>query len=207
MTSIVKKIPLELVDVVLSETSLSIANAEGFRHAGAALLAMDKCYQWWWGDYLLYGEKYSLPGVLEGSRKSLRVSTIWSFMEIARFYPPSDRVASLTFTHHRDIRYILGPAAGLKEAKKWLAKAASNDWTCGDLREAMRTNDGDPGPMRGAVSISDFVRLSRSISEINPEEITFEQREELRESTQPLWKFLCTIHRAQFSIAPQGAIR
>jgi hypothetical protein len=208
MNALAKKIPLELADVTMSRTCLVIANPEGFERAGAALVAMDECSQWWWGDYLLYAEKFNLRSVLDGSRSNLHTSTIWSCMEIARFYPPADRHPTLSFTHHRDVRYILGKSASLKEAKKWLKRAAEEEWTAGDLREAMRTaareEENDPGPMRGAVSISDFVKLSRWASEIDPKKIPDAQRVELRESTRPLWDFLCDIHRAQFAPSSQS---
>src|SRR5579871_5957953 len=168
---------------------------------------MDECSNWWWGDYLLFAEKFDLTTVLESARSSLHTNTIWSCKEVARFYPPADRAPNLSFTHHRDIRYILGKMATLKEAKKWLARAAEHGWTCGDLREQMRLAqrraERDPGPMRDNVTISDFVKLSRRISEIDPEKIPDEQRDELRESTRPLWDFLCAIHRAQFQSLPR----
>lgn len=206
-TAVARKFPLELADVVLSATSLVITNEDGFHRAGAALVAMDECSNWWWGDYLLFAEKFDLTTVLESARSSLHTNTIWSCKEVARFYPPADRSPALSFTHHRDIRYILGRTATLKDAKKWLAKAAENGWTCGDLREQMRLaqrrSERDPGPMRDNVTISDFVKLSRRISEIDPDKIPDEQRDELRESTRPLWDFLCAIHRAQFQSLPR----
>lgn len=205
-TTIAKKIPLELADVVMSRTCLVISNPDGFERAGAALVAMDQCSQWWWGDYLLFAEKYNLRSVLDGSRANLHTSTIWSCMEVARFFPPADRHPVLSYTHHRDIRYILGKNGGLKEAKKWLTRAAENEWTAGDLREAMReshrASENDPGPMRGAISMSDFVKLSRWASETDPTKIPDEQRTELRDSTRPLWDFLSIIHRAQFGPSP-----
>lgn len=203
MTATLAKIPLELADVSMTRTSLVIANNEGFDRAGAALVAMDQCSQWWWGDYLLFAEKFNLRSVLDGTRTDLHRSTIYGYIEVARFYPPADRHSTLSFTYHRDIRYILGKNASLKEAKKWLAKAADREWTAGDLREAMRTSlrgdENDPGPARGAISISDFVKLSRWASEVEVAKIPDAQRDELRESTRPLWDFLCAIHRASFT--------
>lgn len=198
-----KNIPLELANVTISRTSLVISNKDGFERAGAMLIAVEECSQWWWGDYLLFAEKFNLRSVLEGVRSSLGKSTIYGCMEIARFYPPADRHPTLSFTHHRDARYCLGKGASLKEAKKWLRRAFEGEWTAGDLREAMRTaarsEENDPGPMPGSISISDFVKLSRWASEIDARKIPEPQREELRESTRPLWDFLCEIHRTQFS--------
>lgn len=201
----IRAINLELPGVTLTDHSLEIADEDAFRRAGAALAAMDRYSQWWWGDYLLFGEKYDLPTVLDEARSNLHTSTIRSFRETARFFAPKDRFSDLYFNHHASAMYILGEDATVSEARKWLERARAKQWTVGELREAMRSSDrrseGDPGPMRGIVRVTDFAKVSKFCSTVTASELTADEADELRRITHPLFDFLCQLHRPKFAIS------
>lgn len=193
---------LDLTGVTLTRNAMHIADEASYRRAAFALNTIDSCAAWWQGDALLYAELHNLKSFLEQGEKSLHATTIYGHIEVARLFAPADRHPGLSFSHHRAVRYHLGAGADLKEAKRWLVRASVKDWTVGDLREAMRLDDRkdekDPGPMRGFVSIGDFAKVSRMVESIKIEEIPDYQRGELKKSTEPLFNFLCAIHRKPF---------
>jgi hypothetical protein len=187
---------------VARRQSLTITSEDGFKNAGRALAEFDSCSQWLWADYQLYAEKYGYRTVLEDSRPDLHHSTIRSYIDAGRFYAVKDRHPDLSFSHHAAVMYLLGLEASITDAKKWLARAAANKWTVGELREAVRTDkrrdEGDPGPMRGVVRITDFVKVSRFCASLHAEDLPPTEIDELRQSTGPLYQFLCEIHRPKF---------
>lgn len=199
-------IELELAGVTLTRHSLEIADQEAFHRAGNALAAMDSCAQWWWGDYLLFAEKYDLGTVLEQQRPDLHHSTINSYVHAARFFAVKDRHPKLSFSHHAAVMYNLGQDASITEAKKWLERAAAKEWTVGEVREAIRSEkrkkEGDPGPMRGVIRITDFVKISRFCSTVSVSDLPPTEIDEIRQSSGPLFNFLCEIHQSKFGGKP-----
>jgi hypothetical protein len=200
----INKIDLDLAEITLTDHSMIIGSVAAFERAGRALDAMDSYSQWWWGDYLLYAEQNNLKTVLDDARRSLHRSTIYQWKEVARYYPPALRHPRLHFNHHYSAFYILGPGSDPAKAEKWLARAEENEWTVGDLREAIRMDsrrdEHDPGPMRGIIRITDFVKISRWTAKVHADELPPAQLEEIRASTGPLFDFLCEVHRKSFSI-------
>lgn len=196
------EVALKIPGAHLTRNSLTILSDEGFSVVGRTLAEIDSCSQWFWGDYLLYAEKHNLKSVLESARSDLHRSTIQSYVECARLYAPEDRHPTLSFSHHAAVMYILGQEGTVEEAKVWLAKAADRELTVGELREAMRANmrvgDGDPGPMRGVVRITDFVKISRWAETVHVKDLAETEASEIRRSTEPLFQFLCEIHRKPF---------
>lgn len=197
-----ESISLELPDCVLSRRSLEIFSEEGYRKAGLVLTEIDRSAPWWNADALLYAEKHNLRSFLESARADLHRSTIRSYVEVARLFAPADRNPNLSFTHHAAIWYVLGPDATVAEARRWLGLAAKNDWTTGELREAMRTQqrseERDPGPMRGVVRITDFVKISRWSATVKAGELPETEANEIREATGSLFKFLLDLHGKPF---------
>ena len=193
---------LTMADCVLSRNSLAIANEEGFHQAGAALAAMDSCSQWWWGDYLLFAEKNNLKSVLDAAHADLHRSRIQCYVECARLFAPEDRNPALTFTHHEAVMYILGDQGTVTQAKRWLARAVAEKMTVGELREAMRIDkrkgENDPGPMRGVFRITDFIKVSRWSETVKVADLPKEEADEIRKTTEPLFNFLCELHRKSF---------
>ena len=182
--------------------SLTILSQDGFRNAGRALAEYDECAQWLWADLLLYAEKFSLPTPCDEMRPDLHVSRINSFVRTGRFFSPKDRHPDLKFTHHEAIVDFLGMDGSILEARKWLNRAAEGKWTCGELREAMRANtlrdEGDPGPMRTGLRITDFLKISRFCSTVKTQDLPEPEKDEIRRTTGPLYAFLCEIHRPKF---------
>lgn len=196
------RVALDVLGCIRTRNSLAILDPAAFDGVGRALALMDSCSQWWWGDYLLYAERHNLKSVLESARADLHRSTIQSYVECARLYAPEDRHPTLSFSHHAAVMYILGQEGTVEEAKVWLKKAAAGELTVGELREAMRANmrvgEGDPGPMRGVVRITDFVKISRWAETVHVKDLAETEASEIRRSTEPLFQFLCEIHRKPF---------
>lgn len=197
-----EQISLDVSECVLSRNSLTIRSENGFLQAGTALACMDSCSQWWWGDYLVYAEKHHLISVLESARADLHRSTIYSYVECARLYTPEDRHPDLSFGHHAAIMYMIGQDGTVAQAKKWLARAAEEKMTVGELREVMRDDqrkgEKDPGPMRGVVRITDFYKISRWTETVTTKDLAVEEADEIRKTTGPLFVFLCELHRKPF---------
>jgi len=200
-TSPAKIHPIDLAmgDCVLTPNTLLIRNEDGFRQAGAALAAIDTCSSWWWGDYFVFAKKCNLATVLASKRPDLHRSRIHAFGMVAEFYAAEDRHPDLSFTHHEAAMYCLGPDPEVEEARKWLRRAAESAWTVGELREAMRTaaraGEADPGPMRGIIRLTDFIKISRWAETVKAEDLDKEEAEEIRKTTEPLYSFLCDLHR------------
>lgn len=196
-------VSLDISECILARNSLTIRSGSGFKQAGDALASMDECSQWWWADYFLYAEKHHLVSVLESARADLHRSTLFSHVETGRLFAPNDRNPHLSFSHHRAIMYLLGRDGSVAEARKWLARAASEEMTVGDLREAMRADqrkgEKDPGPMRNVIRITDFVKVSRWTETIATEDLAVEEADEIRKSTGPLFAFLCKLHAKPFA--------
>lgn len=165
---------------------------------------MDSCSQWWWADYTIHGQRNGYRNILDLAHPDLHRNTIYKYVEVAQLFAPEDRHPGLSFSHHQAIRYILGPDAILKEAKKWLVRASVSDWTVGELREAMRKDgrkgENDPGPMRGHLSFVEFIKCSRLVENLKVSEIDEDQRDDLKKTTEPLFSFLCELHRKPFGI-------
>lgn len=198
-------ITLDVSECVLSRNALTIRSEAGFLQAGVALASMDECSAWWWSDYLIFAEKHHLTSILESAHADLHRSTLYSHVETGRLFAPEDRHPDLSFSHHRAVMYMLGKDGTVLEAMKWLQRAASEEMTVGDLREAMRADarkgEKDPGPMRGVVRITDFVKVSRWTETIVTEDLDAEQKDEIRTATGPLFAFLCKLHSAPFAPA------
>ena len=194
---------------VVTANSLTILSEEGFHRVGAALVQMDKIGPWLWGDMLLYAEKHNLRSVLETTFDLPHRNRIRDYVETARLFAPKDRNPALSFSHHDAVNYQLSDSRGsipdVKEAKAWLARAEEHEWTVGDLREAMRLekrkDERDPGPMRGDLHFADFIKISRWSATVRVSDLPDEQAVDLRKTTEPLFTFLCELHRKPFSAA------
>jgi hypothetical protein len=196
-------IDLTCADCVLSGNSALISNERGFHQVGAALAAMQQSAPWWWADYLVYAETYGLACVLDQKRRDLHRSTLYAYKAVARFYIAGDRHPALEFGHHLAAMYCLGENATVKEAKEWLQRCAEGEWTVGELREKIRlgnrASENDPGPMRGIMRITDFVKVSRWTETVKASELEPREADELRKSTGSLFTFLCELHRKPFT--------
>jgi hypothetical protein len=210
MTAIVirpadRTLTLDCPGVVRTNNSLTITSDDAFYLIDWALVTIEESRQWYFGDALLYAEKRGLKSRLEILPANLVRSTIYSWIECARFYPPRDRHPDLTFSHHYAAMYCLGVNAEVEKAKKWLAKAAAGKWTVGELREAIRSDsrraENDPGPMRGIVWITDFIKISKWTSKVHTQDLSPQQLEEIRQATGPLYDFLCDVHRKSFTVS------
>lgn len=199
-------VQLDFTGVILTENSLTITDQDSFDKVGVALARFDSSGSWYWADYLIYAEDNSLKTVLDSARADLHRSTILSYKDTGRFFAPKDRHPKLSFSHHSAVMYVLGTGATVDAAKKWLKIAYDDRMTVGELREAIRNSkrsgENDPGPIKGAIRITDFVKLSKWSSKVDVQDIPTEDVEQIRHSTESLFKFLCSIHQSAFNLKP-----
>lgn len=199
-----RQVLLNLEGCILTENSLTITDTESFIRAGHALSSFDSCGAWFWSDYLIFAEDHGMKSVLESARLDLHRSTLLSYVDVGRFFPASDRQLGLSFSHHQAALYVLGKGVTLDVAKSWLLRAREGNWTVGTLREKIRESkredETDPGPMRGEIRITDFMKLSKWSSKLDMEELPDEDREEIRKASAPLFEMLRKIHQPLFNV-------
>ena len=199
-----KQVLLNLEGVTLTENSLIITDHDSFVRAGNALATLDSCSQWFWSDYLQYGEDNGLKSVLDSARADLHRSTLHSYVQAGRFYPPSERVVGLSFSHHSAVLYVLGRSATLAEAKAYLLQAKEEGLTVGETRELIRnskrSDECDPGPIRGIIRSTDFAKLSKWSAKLDVDDLSDDEKEEIRQSSAPLFEMLSKIHSPLFNL-------
>lgn len=103
--------------------------------AGKRLGAMNRCSQWWLGDWLRYGtsrwgEKYKEAARITG----YDVQTLRNIAYVAGQVEISRRRDNLTWSHHAEIC-----ALEEEEQEQWLDLAAEQRMSVADLRIELRT--------------------------------------------------------------------
>lgn len=121
----------------LDATSLALPTGltfEEWEDAGNRLRLINRACQWWWGDWLnygerAYGEKYTQAlETSEYEEKTLR-TTSW----VARQIGMSRRRDILSFSHHAEVASLEAT-----EQDAWLDKAVANEWGVHELRRELR---------------------------------------------------------------------
>lgn len=137
---VTKDAAIELPGCKLTATGVEFdANVtkENLNELGIALQKVEGCRGWWWGDWV--NKMRELNGNIAAEfveESGLRLSTLWSYSEVANFYPTRTRIRVLTMKHHRLARFIAG--GELSIALEWLQKAVDNNWTTAQMNRAIR---------------------------------------------------------------------
>ena len=129
----------ELVEVEFEECGLTILSkampSGQWLAIGQQLSLTEKGYQWWIGDWVLYGEKtYGEDDAIQAiDPDEWKVDTVLQYRWVAERVEPVRRNGRLTWSHHREI-------ADLQPAKqsKWLTLAAEEGWTVERLRRELK---------------------------------------------------------------------
>jgi hypothetical protein len=131
--------PLSLPGFV-TETSLSLPEnltIEEWVDVGHKLETITKATQWWWGDYLKYGERKwgeSYSQALDAS--GLKIQTLYNAAWVSGTFDASRRRENLTFGHHDAVATKkLKP----EEQDKLLDVAASTNLSVKELRAVVKT--------------------------------------------------------------------
>jgi hypothetical protein len=104
--------------------------------AGQRLGAMNRCSQWWLGDWLRYGtsrwgEKYKEAARITG----YDVQTLRNIAYVAGHLEVSRRRDNLTWSHHAEVC-----ALDRDEQERWLDLAADQRMSVADLRIEIRSS-------------------------------------------------------------------
>jgi hypothetical protein len=96
-------------------------SADEYAGLGAVLRLIDEARQWWWGDWLVYGERYLGETYAQyADLAGYEPKTLQNWAYVASHVDPSLRRDDLTWSHHAlvaalepdDQRRVLGQAAG-----------------------------------------------------------------------------------------------
>lgn len=127
---------MQIGGVSFEATRLTVANditKEEWEAIGETLLFMGKGAQWWIGDWLNYGDRVWSKTYSEVAEKTgYSAKTLREYVYVASKVDMSIRMDKLTFGHHQLV-------AGLPPVRQqfWLIKAADNDWSISQLRDAI----------------------------------------------------------------------
>lgn len=136
-------VPLEGIDI--TETGWQPARPLAFsewREAGDQLLRVGRAWQWWVGDWILYGEsafedKYA--DVIE--QTGYEYATISHVISVARRVDASRRRDELSWSHHAEVA-PLEP----DQQVEWLQRAVDEDLTLARFRTVLREVKGEREP-------------------------------------------------------------
>jgi N6-adenosine-specific RNA methylase IME4 len=91
--------------------------------------------QWWWGDWLNYGEG-AYPERFSQAQEATgwEPGTLYTYSWVARSVPASNRLEAVPFGHYQNGLAALPP----EEQAEWAEKVRAEKWSRGELRTALR---------------------------------------------------------------------
>jgi len=151
-----------IVDVELDETGWRPQGNMSFEQweaAGRELMQMGRAWQWWVGDWVLYGEqnygeKYAQAIELTG----MEYGTLANVISVARKVDSSRRREDLSWSHHVEVA-PLPP----REQDKWLDRAREEGMTLARLRSSLSATKAgrvEPGDDRPTEAMLCTIRLT-----------------------------------------------
>ena len=126
-----------LKDCTLTPVGLEIRKGlpfESWEKIGGSLKKINGAMQWWWGDWLNYGEREygeTYSQALEASPYDL--GTLRVLKSVCGKVEMLARANNLSFKHHM----IVAPLEQ-KDQIAWLKKAQDKNWTVQELRQAIK---------------------------------------------------------------------
>lgn len=107
-------------------------NFDEWQKLGGVLQQIETCRQWWWGDYIRFGErKFGEMYVQAIDETKLEYSTLRDYVWVANTFNLSDRSDNLSWDIHRR-------AASAPEPLNVLQEAEENKWTRRDVQERVK---------------------------------------------------------------------
>lgn len=135
-----------IVDIALSETSWepqADMSFEQWADAGQRLQRMGRAWQWWFGDWVLFGErKFGEMYDQAIDTTGFEIQTLMNVTSVARRVDPERRREALSWSHHAEV-------ASLPPAKQdeWLDRAEEEGMTVARLRSRLQGTSKDaPDP-------------------------------------------------------------
>ena len=125
---------------------------EEFDQLGQYLRRVHTGYQWWWGDWLnygegAYGERFSQA--LEAT--DWEESTLRQYAWVAKNVPPENRIDGIAFGHYVNGLASLEPA----EQKVWAERIVAENLTQGQFVAKLKTASKKPVTLWVVVSCTD----------------------------------------------------
>ena len=125
----------------LTENSLALPPDlpyEQWAEAGHTLGRVQRACAWWIGDWIIHGEAMHGEKYTQAIEDTgLAPQTLQNYAHVCNRVPPARRRKELTFGHHAAVA-MLPPA----EQEAWLQAAEDNEWSRGQLREAIAAKQG-----------------------------------------------------------------
>lgn len=142
------------------KTSLQLAPGvplESWKRVGQQIHRIADSSCWWFGDWLVYGEK-SYPGRYREAieQTNLDYQTLRNYAWVARAFELSRRRDSLSFQHHAEV-------AALPEEQQevWLNRAAEFRWSRRRLREELKAERTGPNTGSALATVQVSIEGSR----------------------------------------------
>lgn len=108
---------------------------EQWYEAGMSLKGITQNIQWWWGDYLNYGErKYGEKYEQAVNDFGMNYETARQYARVANAYEMCSRLHNLSWSHHHEATAVEDP----EERTALLEKAAEEGISKNDLRKLVR---------------------------------------------------------------------
>ena len=136
-------VPLEGIDI--TETGWQPARHLTFpewRNAGDQLLRVGRAWQWWVGDWILYGEQHHQDRYADALEQTgYEYSTISHVISVARRVDSTRRREELSWSHHAEVA-PLPP----DQQTEYLQRAVTEGLTLARFRAVLREVKGDREP-------------------------------------------------------------
>lgn len=127
-------LPISLrISTITFQRDLSL---EEWLAVGHLLSLIENARQWWWGDWIVYGEgHYGEDYAQFVDDLGIALHTLQNWAYVSRAIPPSRRRDTLSWSHHAEVA-SLPP----NEQEKWLERAEREKMSRSALRAAIRAS-------------------------------------------------------------------
>lgn len=93
--------------------------------------------KWWLGDWIIFGENHFPAKYSQALDETMySIGTLRNAVYVCRNIPIENRNPGLTFEHHYEVAKL-----PVGDQGEWLAQADANNWTCRQLRRAIKGED------------------------------------------------------------------
>lgn len=121
---------------VLSPSQLALtgpATIEEWEALGVKLCNLQRSVNWWVGDMLVMGEANHGDDIYQAFDPTMSLQNVERCAKVCREFPPSERNATLSFTHHQ---ILVGLPRSIQKAM--LGRAEAEQWDTDQMRRAVR---------------------------------------------------------------------
>lgn len=188
------ELPIKIKACELTRNSATFQPAlpwNEWMEAGHQLCKVAGATLWWLGDWINYGEKaYGEKYKLALETMDYDYQTLRNAAWVSNKIVPSTRQLGLSWSHHSEVAQFNGD-----NQMQWLQKAAVNQWSVSQLRQAIRkhnavfaSDDDEPNP--GLFKwLNAAFEVDRHLKSEDPSKWPKERREKVKEVLEPIATF------------------